>query len=117
MPYNPMTRPRISGREFSWSVELPVIMNTMDASPIGTSRTSSDHSVGATATSTVADPNTTEATARRRGLGSRWRVMRSAPRSEPTPITDSSVPSSPAPPPKTRVAMSGNRIEKLKENM
>ncbi len=91
MPYSAMTRPRMLAREFSWRVELPVIMKTMLQMPMGTRTMSSDQKVGAADARTEAAPKATAATARRRGFGSCWRAMANAPRSDPTPRRESIV--------------------------
>ena len=102
-----MTRPRMSGRAVSCSVEFAVMKKTIEATPSGHRDTTATSRVGASATSIVTIPTTTAAIASGRSPARPRPAITSAPASEPTPVTARNRPNVPASPSNVRRANSG----------
>ena len=82
-----MTRPRMSCWELSWSVELAVVRNTIEAAPSGTSRTAHAMALGATEAAMQKTAKVTAEPTSRGRLGRALFAAVSAPTNEPAAIT------------------------------
>src|ERR1700730_9259286 len=109
-----MTRPRISGAEVSWQVELAVAMKVMLAAPTATIIILSAIRLGAAAATVMVMPKTRQLPASSLGVGANRDAVARAPTKAPAPINAVSDPYVPASPWNGNLASTGSTTLKLK---
>ena len=95
--YRPITRPRMSGAEPSWTVELAAVFRVSRMSPVGTSMARNSQNEGISAVTTSSRPNANAAVTSSRSPGLLRRAASSAPASAPAANTAEATPNAVAP--------------------